>query len=610
MWSLLLTILAWHSFVQAGAARIAERPQSYEVTIHRQPGTQSCHIVRERETPLHRRLSSSDSDSYIADTTIIQRHDGKGDVEQIRLFARSKSRVQDHHIAQLCDAGSSPQLADDPLQRVLQHNVASITAPYDAERRYIPLDDVVPIVGHGDSSNRVDVAFFADGYLASERSKFMTDVTRLVDEISANQTFHTVAPLLKFWAVFVPSNETGVGVGGVPKDTPFGLYRDGTELRGLYYAHPEVARAACDALGDRCDYPVLLGNDPFYGGLGGEFTTITSSEVNGQLVLRHELGHSMINVGEEYDGGFSYFGPNAGLDLSEPVPWAHWIPSSNEPLRVERSAMPFQAYPWTLLNVTEPWVATFNSSGAYARYLVRFSLSGLPEKTDLSVVLDGKDLGWVPKPGLGVDRWHYDIQSDVPLKEGQHEVKFALNEGNREGIAQLCSLEILEFGSGTEFNSTRGVYGLFPTFSYQNETSYRPTNEDCLMRAVALPTFCSACIEGLWLSLLGRVDLVDDLQASCSFNVSSSKWIRTLQLSLAPLGQFREETVKNEKYTIAWAKNGVPLDQYADQTAIVVSGEDLGRFDVVVTFVTDEVRVDQHSLLQSHRRAFISHRCE
>ena len=41
--------------------------------------------------------------------------------------------------------------------------------------------------------------------------------------------------------------------------TPFGLYRDGTELRALYYAKPEVARAACGLLGTRCDYPILIG---------------------------------------------------------------------------------------------------------------------------------------------------------------------------------------------------------------------------------------------------------------------------------------------------------------------------------------------------------------
>lgn len=53
--------------------------------------------------------------------------------------------------------------------------------------------------------------------------------------------------------------------------TVYGLYRDGTELRGVYYQKPEVARAACQST-DACDYPILLGNDPFYGGLGGTFT--------------------------------------------------------------------------------------------------------------------------------------------------------------------------------------------------------------------------------------------------------------------------------------------------------------------------------------------------
>jgi len=41
--------------------------------------------------------------------------------------------------------------------------------------------------------------------------------------------------------------------------TLFGLYRDGTELRGVYYSKPEVAKAACLSLGNQCDYPILLG---------------------------------------------------------------------------------------------------------------------------------------------------------------------------------------------------------------------------------------------------------------------------------------------------------------------------------------------------------------
>ena len=37
------------------------------------------------------------------------------------------------------------------------------------------------------------------------------------------------------------------------------LYRDGTELRSVWYSKPDVARRACFFLGDQCDYPILMG---------------------------------------------------------------------------------------------------------------------------------------------------------------------------------------------------------------------------------------------------------------------------------------------------------------------------------------------------------------
>lgn len=61
----------------------------------------------------------------------------------------------------------------------------------------------------------------------------MADATRLADDISKNQTFYTVKPLLNIWAAFTPSVEvglallfyfictykfqSGIGVGGTPK---------------------------------------------------------------------------------------------------------------------------------------------------------------------------------------------------------------------------------------------------------------------------------------------------------------------------------------------------------------------------------------------------------
>jgi hypothetical protein len=111
--------------------------------------------------------------------------------------------------------------------------------------------------------------------------------------------------------------------------------------------------------------------------------------------------------------------------------------------------MPLQNYAWTVLNTSTAWRTTFTSSGTYAHYLVRFSLSGLPDASDLRVELDGHDLGWVPAPGVGDDRWHYDIHVDKSLADGEHEVAFTLLNGKRK-VAQLCSVEILEFGDEHE----------------------------------------------------------------------------------------------------------------------------------------------------------------
>ncbi|KAJ7600264.1 IgA peptidase M64-domain-containing protein [Mycena floridula] len=415
-------------------------------------------------------------------------------------------------------------------------------------------------------------------YLVEEKDKFFEDAMRLAVDISGNHTFNTVKPLLNFWAAFSPSTESGVGVGGVPKDTPFGLYRDGTELRGVYYSKPEAAAAACRSMGEQCDYPILLGNDPLYGGLGGRFTVITSSIANGALILRHELGHSIINVGEEYDGGYGYFGVNAYHNLSLPVPWSHWMtepPKAGKQAQVERSVMPLQIYAWTMLNASESWSAKFISSGTFSH------------KRDVKLELDGLDLGWEPKEGLGVDRWHYDFYIDGALTGGEHELKFTLLNPELEGVAQLCSAEILEFGDKDEFRGA-GYYGVYPTYSDKNLTTYRPTNEDCLMRVVTTPDFCTVCVEGLWYSLLSRVSLIEEVKESCS---GLSK---NLHLTVVPLAEFRQVPIDvDESWTITWSHEGKVISEFTNKTTLSIDGDALGSYQIQVEYTTAEIRVNK-----------------
>ena len=77
-------------------------------------------------------------------------------------------------------------------------------------------------------------------------------------------TFQSFLPLFNVHALFRPSKESGIGAQGKWKDTSFRLYRDGTELRGIYTANPRAARQACRAVGKyACDFPSLIGNDPY-----------------------------------------------------------------------------------------------------------------------------------------------------------------------------------------------------------------------------------------------------------------------------------------------------------------------------------------------------------
>ncbi|KIO27039.1 hypothetical protein M407DRAFT_73808 [Tulasnella calospora MUT 4182] len=495
-----------------------------------------------------------------------------------------------------------------------------------------------PLFISGPSENRVDLVFFSDGYTSEESEKFFSDANRLAKDMSQNQTFAPVSPLQNYWAAFSPSTESGIGIGGKPRKTTFGLYRDGTELRAVYCSELEVARAAALSLGTQCDYPILLANDPMYGGLGGEFTITTASQVNGALVLRHELGHSIIEVGEEYDGGYAYFGANSQATPKD-VKWRHWLTSTNlgqpspvlEPTRIERSTMPLQLYPWKYLtDAGAPFRASFYASGTFRRYSILFSVSGAAQKSDLIILLDGRNVEFNPRKDIGRDRWHYEIRSSrfaLPknldsqaqtsghLEEGTHELEFRLGPTAQSGQVQLCSVEILEFGDEEEFNSAPGSVSLFPTFSSKNQTTYRPTNDACLMRRVTEPDFCPPCLEALWLQHLKRVELIDELALSCltpegSGSKSQDQAKLTtggraiLNLKLVPLAQFRRlpsaKMLARESFTIEWYKDMIRLHEHTNLTSLPV--EKSGVYEVRVEFSTSHIRRDDLGLAKSSRK--------
>ncbi|KAI1137621.1 IgA peptidase M64-domain-containing protein [Hypoxylon sp. FL0543] len=492
-------------------------------------------------------------------------------------------------LGQLCEHQWKGKFADHDVDGVPYMQVVEDVPP--------PPLEIQPLIVNGPSSNRIDLIFFGDGYTEDEKDKFFADALFIAENITVGHTFVDVLPVMNFWAGFSPSNDSGVGTGGKPLDTVYGLYRDGTELRGVYYDKPEVARAACQST-DACDYPILLGNDPLYGGLGGTFTVVTASPNSGPAIVRHELGHSIIGVGEEYDGGEAYTGVNAAHSLNS-VPWTQWYTNPSIEPKVERSNMPIQAYPWTLLNTSQSWSQSFTSAGTYTSHLLQISVSGITASSDLRVEIDGEDVGWELNPAVGVDRYIYNMKIDEPLAPGEHEVSFTLLNDEIQGSAQLCNLEVLEYGNETEFNFEPEYYGLYPTFSSTNRTTYRPTNDNCLMRNTYSADFCKACIEGLWLSLLRPLSFIDKITQNSLPDGSTN-----VTIELLPLAEFRRAPNEHqEAYTILWYGSGGDevLKEWTNSTSALL-GPNSTEFGVEVRFWTEQVRVDSDNVLVQKER--------
>jgi len=133
------------------------------------------------------------------------------------------------------------------------------------------------------------------------------------------------------------------------------------------------------------------------------------------------------------------------------------------------------------------------------------------------------------------------------------------------------------------------------------------------MRIVTSPNFCKACLEGLWLSLMRRVILIDSISTHCEpvvnndMPLESAKWKRTFDIKLVPLGQFRMPENQNpdaskERYTIVWTKGEEVMEEFHDKTHAEVddeNGSGAGQYHVDVEFATEEVRVDPLNLMRS-----------
>ncbi|MEZ4749571.1 MAG: M64 family metallopeptidase [Bdellovibrionota bacterium] len=474
--------------------------------------------------------------------------------------------------------------ADVLQQELVNRNVAP--------KAFDPMDfveadeEVVTLVHSGPSENRIDLVFMGDGYTQAERDKFFEDARRLTDDMFKGETFRSYLPIFNVHAVFKPSNVSGIGVGSTPKDTAYGLYRQGNTLRAIFATNTSAARRSCAQAPD-CDYPILMANDPYYGGLGGEFAITTSSPTSGTKVLRHELGHNFGKVGEEYDGG-GYFGANTSSSVSS-VKWKHWTDGN---VSAEPAIARHIEWPWHHLS-EGPYTASFRSNGAYRFFEVQYSASGIETDDTLDFRLDGEALP-SPSPGHS-DREFVEYFHDGGLTSGSH--KITVSEKVHDGNNWLSDLTVYEYGEDYHFDPEH--VGAYPLFSeWGSVAAYRSTHETCLMRNMKSVRFCPICQENNWLQFFRNVSLIDGVDVT---PVGSNYEVH---LRVPPLGQFRNEVLSpEERLDVRWYRDGQLVGSFEGQLVgqiPAIQAQD--KWEVEVEFHTPEVRKDPSGLLKARKR--------
>jgi hypothetical protein len=467
------------------------------------------------------------------------------------------------------------------------HGVGTIHLKTLRKRRKISsdaTDEVRTIVGSGPSENRINLVFMGDGYTAQEREKFFEDIGRLTKDLFVGKTFKSYLPIFNVHAVFRPSQTSGIGRGS-PVDTAYGLYRDGETLRAIFPGNPSAIRESCNQA-PACDYPVVIANDPYYGGLGGEFAISTSSETSGSVVLRHELGHNFGRVGEEYDGG-GYFGANFSMSPYTPN-WLAWVESPDE-IRREPMIARFIDWPWHKLDKA-PFTARLRSNGKFAKTYVRLSASGIETPDTLSINLDGKDLDFT-SPNRP-DRSFVNIE--LPgLSPGDHTL--TIREKVLDHNNWLSSLTVHEYAS--DFNDRPGHVGAFPVFDKDlEEYGFRPTNESCLMRDMTYDFFCPVCQENNWIKFFEKISLIDKTSSAREGNQIIAS-IETLDLSKSEdIFSFTKErknlaTIMASQIEIRWYADGQELEQFRNKKSIMYEpATPIQNLEVESRLLTSEVR--------------------
>jgi hypothetical protein len=221
--------------------------------------------------------------------------------------------------------GESPAFAVLDMPQAVRGVAPSLAGP-------APAFELTALAAPGTADQGLDIVFVGDGFRTSERSQFFATAAATAERLLASEPYVQVRGLFRTHALFVASADSGADhpSRGRSADTAFDTSYDFAGIARLAVANPQkVLAVVAEALPD-ADLAVVIVNDPEYGGSGG-VVPVASVHAEAVHILRHELGHALAGLADEYDMPQPQYPsgdaePNvASLPHLHPPKWQTWI---------------------------------------------------------------------------------------------------------------------------------------------------------------------------------------------------------------------------------------------------------------------------------------------
>lgn len=155
----------------------------------------------------------------------------------------------------------------------------------------------------GNTADKIDIAFLAEGYTEKELTKFENDVKKIWNYFTTIPPFSQYKNRFNIYAIAIPSQETGTDIPGkhIYKNTKFNFsfytfnierYLTTFDIKGLNKAAEIVPH----------DYLFVVINSEKYGGAGfyNYYSSATSDHELSLKVAIHEFGHAFAGLADEY----------------------------------------------------------------------------------------------------------------------------------------------------------------------------------------------------------------------------------------------------------------------------------------------------------------------